>query len=141
MLYLAGVVFGALKWGFGPALLSAILSTFVFDYVFIGPYLSFAITDFWYLITLIAMMGIGILISVLASAAREQALTAKRRAADTTALYSLTQSLSAAREVDPVLRAAAEHIQTAFGRAVAILLPEEGGKLICSVSQSGFRIG
>ena len=29
MLYLAGVVFGALKWGFGPALLSAILSTFV----------------------------------------------------------------------------------------------------------------
>jgi len=130
MLYLAWVVFGALKWGFGPALFSAILSTFVFDYVFVGPYLSFAITDFWYLITLITMMGVGILISALASAAREQALTAKRRAADSTALYSLTQSLSAAREVDPVLRAAAEHIQTAFGRAVAILLPEESGKLI-----------
>ena len=140
MLYLAGVVFGALKWGFGPALLSAILSTFVFDFVFIGPYLSFAITDFWYLITLITMMGIGLLISVLASAAREQALTAKRRAADTAALYSLTQSLSGAREVDPVLRAAAEHIQTAFGRAVAILLPEESGKLIVRYHSLDFEL-
>ena len=140
MLYLAGVIFGALKWGFGPALLSAILSTFVFDFVFIGPYLSFAITDFWYLITLITMMGIGLLISVLASAAREQALTAKRRAADTAALYSLTQSLSGAREVDPVLRAAAEHIQTAFGRAVAILLPEESGKLIVRYHSPDFEL-
>jgi two-component system sensor histidine kinase KdpD len=140
MLYLAGVVFGALKWGFGPALLSAILSTFVFDYVFVPPYLSFAITDFWYLITLLAMMGIGILISVLASAAREQALAAKKRAADTAALYSLTQSLSAAREVDPVLRAAAEHIQTAFGRAVAILLPEESGKLVVRYHSPDFEL-
>ena len=140
MLFLAGVVFAALKWGFGPALLSAILSTFVLDYVFIGPYLSFAITDVWYLITLITMMGIGILISVLASAAREQALAAKRRAADTTALYSLTQSLSAAREVDPVLRAAAEHIETAFGCAVAILLPDEGGKLIVRYHSPDFEL-
>jgi two-component system, OmpR family, sensor histidine kinase KdpD len=140
MLYLAGVVFGALRWGFGPALLSAILSTFVFDYVFIRPYLSFAITDFWYLITLLAMMGVGILISVLASAAREQALTAKRRAADSAALYSLTQSLSAAREVDPVLRAAGGHIRTAFGRAVAILLPEEGGKLTVRYHSPDFEL-
>jgi two-component system, OmpR family, sensor histidine kinase KdpD len=140
MLYLAGVVFGALKWGFGPALLSAILSTFVFDYVFVPPYLSFAITDFWYLITLLAMMGIGILISVLASATREQALAAKERAADTAALYSLTQSLSAAREVAPVLRAAAEYIQTAFGRVVAILLPEESGKLVLRYHSPDFEL-
>jgi two-component system, OmpR family, sensor histidine kinase KdpD len=140
MLFLAGVVYGALKWGFGPALLSAVLSTFVFDYVFVPPYLSFAITDFWYLITLLAMMGIGILISVLASAAREQALAAKKRAADTAALYSLTQSLSAARDVDPVLRAAGEHIQTAFGRAVAILLPEDSGKLVLRYHSPDFAL-
>ena len=86
------------------------------------------------------MMGVGILISVLASAAREQALAAKRRAADSAALYSLTQSLSAAREVDPVLRAAGEHIQTAFGRAVAILLPEEGAKLTVRYHSPDFEL-
>ena len=130
MLYLAGVVFSALKWGFGPALLSAVFSTLVFDYIFIRPYLSFAITDVWYLITLLAMMSIGILISVLASAAREQALAAKERAADAAALSALTQSLSTARDVESVLRTADEHIQTAFGRPLAILLSDENGKFV-----------
>ena len=33
MLYLAGVVFSALKWGFVPAALSSVISTAVFDYL------------------------------------------------------------------------------------------------------------
>jgi two-component system sensor histidine kinase KdpD len=140
MLYLAGVVFGALKWGFGPALLSAVLSTFVFDYIFVRPYLSFAITDVWYLITLLAMMSIGILISVLASAAREQALAAKERAADTAALSALTQALSTARDVDSVFRTADEHIQKAFGRPLAILLSEENGKLVLRYHSPGCEL-
>ena len=140
MFYLAGVVFSALRWGFGPALLSAIISTVAFDYVFIPPYLSFAITDIWYLITFVAMTGIGVLISLLASAAREQTLAARNQAAHTAALYSVTQSLSAARDVDSVLRAAAEHIQTAFGRAVAILRSEGNEELVLWYQSPGWKL-
>jgi two-component system, OmpR family, sensor histidine kinase KdpD len=140
MLYLLGVVFAALRWGFGPAFFSAFASTVVFDYIFIPPYLSFAITDTWYLITLIAMMSIGILISVLASAAREQTLAAKERAAHIAALYTLTQSLSAAHGTDQVLRAGAEHVQRAFGRAVSILLSEENDELVLRYQTPGWEL-
>jgi two-component system sensor histidine kinase KdpD len=62
-------VYSALKWGVRPAVLSSIISTFLYDYIFIPPYLRFAVTDVWYFITLISMIGIGILTSVLAGTA------------------------------------------------------------------------
>lgn len=42
MLYLLGIVFVSLRWGFGPALAPSLISTFTFDFIFIPPYLSFA---------------------------------------------------------------------------------------------------
>lgn len=130
MLYLLGVVFIALRCGLGAALFSAVVSTIVFDYLFVPPILSFATTDIWYLITLVTMISVGVVISVLASAARREALTARERAAHAAALYSFVQSLSDAHDTDQTLRAAAEHIQKDFGRAMAILLSDENDALL-----------
>jgi len=140
MLYLLGVVFSALRWGFGAALFSAIVSGVVFDYLFVPPYRSFAITDTWYLITLVAMISTGLLISGLASAARRQTLAAKERAAHAAALYSLTQSLGAARGTDQILRVAAEHIQTASGRALAILLLDDDEALVLRYQTTNWEL-
>src|SRR6185437_17082915 len=97
MLYLAWVVFTALRWGFAPAAVASVVSSAAFDFLFVPPYLSVAMTDAWYFVTLGTMLSISILVSLLASAAREQMLMARERAAEATALYSLTQSLGAAR--------------------------------------------
>ena|SRR5579885_2446328 len=40
MLYLAIVAFSALKWGVRPAVLSSIVSTFLFNFIFIPPYFT-----------------------------------------------------------------------------------------------------
>ena len=137
MLYLAGVVFISLKWGLGPALMSSLISTFAFDFLFISPYLSFAITDAWYLLTLVTLMGISLLTSFLTNAVREQALAAREREAHTVALYSLTQSLSAARIPDEIFRAAADHVKARFGLDIAILLHNEKEQLISRFEPSG----
>ena len=140
MLYLLAIVFGALRWGFGPALFLAISSAIVFDYLFVPPYLSFAVNDTWYLISLLSMTFVGIVVSVLAAAAREQTLQARERAAHVAALYSLTQSLSAARETDQVVRVAVEHIQAALGLASAILLSQGNGELVLRYQTPGWEL-
>src|SRR5689334_14505158 len=48
MLYLLGAVFLSYRCGIVPALTYSIISTITFDFFFIPPYRSFAVTDFWY---------------------------------------------------------------------------------------------
>ena len=95
MFYLMGVVFTSLKLGPGPALMTALISSVVFDFLFIPPYRTFAITDVWYLVTLITFMGVAQLISLLTSTAREEALAAKEQeAAKAQALVVLAGGLA-----------------------------------------------
>jgi two-component system, OmpR family, sensor histidine kinase KdpD len=140
MLYLLAVVLTSFKWGLGPALMSSVISTVVFDYLFVPPYQSFAVTDTWYLITAITLMGVALVISFLTNAVRQQARAANRREAHATALYSLTQSLGAARRPEDVLKAAAEHIEASFGYHVAIFLATETGDLVTGFEPSGMNV-
>ena len=122
MLYLLAVVFASFKWGLGPALMSSLISALAFDYLFIPPFRSFAVTDVWYVITAATLMCVSLLISFLANAVREQATAARRREAHTAALYSLTVSMGVARRPEDVLKRAAGHIKANFGWDVAFLL-------------------
>ena len=140
MLYLLAVVLTSFKWGLGPALMSSVISTVVFDYLFIPPYRSVAVTDTWYLITAITLMGVALVISFLTNAVREQATAASRREADAIALYSLTQSLGGARHPEEVCKSAVEHIKANFGYDVAILLSTETGELITGSEPSGMHL-
>ena len=126
MLYLLVVVVSALRWGQGPAIVTAVSSALVFDFYFIPPFRSFEASDIWYLITSSTLLVVGIVIGRLASEARSQAREARKREAYTAALYSLSQSVSVARNLDSILEALARHIRDVFGLPVAVLLPEDG---------------
>lgn len=140
MLYLLAVVFASFKWGLGPALMSSLIGTLAFDYLFILPYRSFAMTDVWYLITATTLMCVSLLISFLANSVREQATTATRREAYTAALYSLTLSMGAARHPGEVLKSAATHIKANFGWDVAFLLSAETGELVKAFEPAGMVV-
>lgn len=72
MIFLAGVVLVATRFGHGPAIAAAILSVLTFDYFYVHPSFSFAPTDAQYFITLGAMLGIGLLISELTARLRTE---------------------------------------------------------------------
>lgn len=127
ILYMLAVVFSALRWGRWPALVCAVLSGVLFDYLFVQPYRSFAVSDIWYSITLFSLLAIGFLVSTLAANAREEARLARKREAHTAALYAFTESLAEARGLEQILEAIGRHIHDTFQRPLAILLPENGG--------------
>jgi|SRR5579884_598186 len=126
VLYLLAVVVSALRWGRRAAIFSAAVGTFVFDFVFVPPQLSFAITDVQFLVTLTGLLAVALVTGTLAGRVREQIEAARNREAYSASLYSLSRSLATTRSLDRILEVIAYHIGETFERPVVILLPADG---------------
>jgi len=129
MVYLLGVIGVAARSGPGPSALASVLSVAAFDFFFVPPYLTFAVTDAQYLVTFAVMLVVALVISGLTVRIRVQAETARQRERRTAALYALSRELASTRGVEHVLRAATRHIAEVFGGHVAVLLPDPSGHL------------
>jgi len=70
-LFLLVVFVSALKWGRGPALFAALAGTLVFDFCFIPPQFSFAISDLSYCVTLVVFVIVAVITSELVSRAHD----------------------------------------------------------------------
>jgi len=136
MLFLLGVVGVASRYGRGPAILASVLSVAAFDFFFVNPYLTFAVSDTEYLVTFVVMLITALVISTLTVRLRRQAEAAREREERTAALYAMSRDLAAARDDDEILQAAARHIQTVFLSQVLLLLPDEAGRLAERASES-----
>ena len=81
-LFLLVVLVSALKGGRSPGVFAALTATIVFNFCFIPPRFSFAVTDFAYLVTLFVFVAVAMTTSELASrAVREHAARAHAEAA------------------------------------------------------------
>lgn len=130
ILYMVAVVVTALRWGRAAALTSAISAALSFDFFFVPPYRSFAVTDVWYLITLLGLLSVGFLVSMVTLAAREEAAAARMREAQTAALYSLTKALASESDLDQILSLIERHLFETFNRPVLLWLPGDEGLAI-----------
>lgn len=124
MLYLLAVVIAALQWGRGPAILAAALSVVAFDFFFVPPVFTFAVSDTQYLVTFAALLVVGVVVSTLASRTRDQARAAQRREGYMAALQALSAELAGTSDSDDILQAVAHHIGATFSRSVALFLPK-----------------
>ena len=142
MLYLAAVLVAAIYLGRGPSILASVLSVLVFDFFLIEPRLTLAVNDTEYLITFLGLLVVGLVISELATRAREQARAALQREAQTAALYALSRDLAAAGDLEGILQTVVAHIGETFGRASIVLLPEasEQHSLARQAGSPGFRL-
>jgi signal transduction histidine kinase/CheY-like chemotaxis protein len=132
MVYLLGVCFAAVRLGRGPSALAGCLSVAAFDFCFVPPYLTFAVSDTQYLLTFAVMLVVGFLISTLAVRVRDQAEAARRREQRTQLLYSVSRELAGLRMPDEIAKITARHVGTAVRGPAGLLLPGPGGALIAS---------
>ncbi|MBI3944139.1 MAG: sensor histidine kinase KdpD [Chloroflexi bacterium] len=140
MLFLLSVLIAAVRWGRGPSIFVSILSVLIFDFFFVPPRLTFAVTDTQYLITFAGLLAVGVVISTLAARAREQADSAQRREAQTAALYALSHDLAAAVGRKAIVESIIAHVNQTFSREVAVFLPE-GESLVFVSASPGFTFG
>lgn len=130
MVYLIGVVAVAAKGQQGPAILSSFLSVLTFDFFFIPPQFSFAVSDVQYFITLIVMLLVSQLISHLTIVIKRQAQLSRLHARRTSAMYSLSRKLATQRGIDQVLQIAVKFISELFDSDVYAIMPDENKQLV-----------
>jgi two-component system sensor histidine kinase KdpD len=129
MVYLLGIVVVAMRTGRGPSLLAAVLSVAAFDFFFVPPHFTFAVTDARYLFTFLVMLIVSLVISDLTVRTRSQAEAARHRERQTATLYGMARELAGTREVGPLARVATRHVSEVFNGQVVLLLPGAGGGL------------
>ena len=126
MIFLAAVLYCALRRGTRAAVLSAILSFFGYNFFFIEPVYTFTIAEPHEVFALLVFLVIAVLTGSLAGRVRHQAHSVMRRATATQSLYDYSRKLSAVSKADEVLWAAAAHLHKTFGANAALLLAADG---------------
>lgn len=129
MVYLLAIVFVAVRWGQGPAVLASSLSVASFNFFFVPPYFTFSVSDARYLVTFSVMFVVGLVVSSLTVRVRSAAISAGRRERRMASLYALGRELSGARERGQIAQAVASRVKDALDGNVLVLLPGPAGEL------------
>ena len=129
MVYLVAIMLVAVRVGRGPSVLAASLSVAAYDFFFVPPRYTFAVSDTHHVLTFVVMLAVGIVLSELTVRVRTQARESRNREAITAALYALARDLGAAADVSAVACAICERAADAFDGSVATLLAQPGGGL------------
>ncbi len=109
MVYLLGVVIAGLRFGRGPSVLTSVANVIVFDFCFVPPRFSLAVSDAQYLITFGVMLTVALVIANLTASVRQQTRVAGARERRTALLYAMSRELAAT----------AWHLQHGAGRGPA----------------------
>jgi two-component system sensor histidine kinase KdpD len=117
------------RFGRGPAALAAFVSVASFDFFFVPPRFSFAVSDVQYLLTFAVMLAIGLIVGQLTAGLRFQARVAMHREERAGSLYEIARDLSGAVQIEQVVKISDESIERTFRAGAMLLLPDAAGKL------------
>ena len=122
MLFLLAVALVAVKFGRGPAAMAAFLNVAAFDFFFVVPRLSFAVSDVQYLVTFAVMLAVGLLIGQMTAGLRFQARISASREQRAQSLFELTRDLSGALLSSQVAQLGEAAVRRTFGGTAKVLV-------------------
>ena len=137
MIFLLGVLLVATRFGYGPSIFAAVASVVAFDFFFVPPYYSFAVSDFRHVVTFAVMFVVAIIVSHLTRRIRDQADSARRREQRTASLYAVSRELAQASSREALLESAARHLRADFGAKIAVLVPGPKETLTTALADEG----
>ena len=129
MLYLLATVTAALRLGRGPALLAAVLGVGLLDFFFVSPFYSLGVDDRKHLVTFAVMLAAGLLVGQLTAGLRYSARVSQNREERARVLFEFARELSSQLELEPIVERAQTAVAATFQSQVAVLLPDDGGRL------------
>ncbi|WP_417069796.1 DUF4118 domain-containing protein [Niveibacterium terrae] len=143
MIFLLAVLFAGVKLGRGPAVLTAFLSVACFDFFFVPPRLSFAVSDAQYLVTFFVLLATGLITGQLAAGLRFQVRVAENREARSRALYEMARELTAALATEQIIEISRRYMERAIEGEIALLLPDKDERIRLSGDEArrGFDEG
>ena len=129
MVFLLSVVGVAVWQGRGPAVLAAFVNVAAFDFFFVAPQLSFAVSDVQYLLTFAVMLAVGLVTGQLTAGLRFQARVATHRETRSRALFEAARDLSNMLSNEQVIEVAQAVISREFRAKVAVYVLDLSDRL------------
>jgi two-component system sensor histidine kinase KdpD len=111
MIFLLIVFFISVKLGRDCAVYSSVLSVLLFDFLFVPPRFSFAVSDPQYLVTFFVMLVVALITTHMAAGLKKAAVEALAREEQTKALYGVAKDLAGALQPKQAFDIAHEFIQ------------------------------
>ncbi len=130
MIYLLVISVVAVRWGRRPSLLASALSVAAYDFFFVPPRFTFAVSDVRHGLTFVMMFGIGMVLSGLALRLKGQEKKARQREGRTGVLFALSRELGDAGEEQQVAAVLARHAREVFGGDATVALAKETGQVL-----------
>ncbi len=124
MVYLLGIIVVALFGRVRPSIFASVLSVLAYNFFFIPPFFSFAVSDFRTIFTLLVMLLVAQIISYLTIHIGRQAESAQLSQHQTTALYTFNRKLSKTRGRVNLLELSLTYISDVFDCDAMALLPK-----------------
>jgi two-component system sensor histidine kinase KdpD len=129
MLFLLVVLLVAVRFGRAPSVTATCVGVACFDFFFVPPRFTFAVSDFQYLVTFGVMLAVGLITGHLTAGLRFQARVAAQREGRARVLYEFARALSGVLQTEQIHEATRDTIQRTFGARTALLLPDDDGHL------------
>ncbi|MBT9522900.1 MAG: DUF4118 domain-containing protein, partial [Dechloromonas sp.] len=129
MVFLLAVVLISVRYGRGPGVLASFLSVAVFDFFFVPPRFSFAVSDVQYLMTFAVMLVVGLITGQLTAGSKYQAKVATRREQRVRSLYEMSRDLSGALMPEQIAEIGERFIVAELGAKAAFLLTDDYDRL------------
>jgi len=129
MVYLLGATVAALRLGRGPAILTAVVNVAAFDFCFVPPQFTFAVSDLQYVVTFAVMLLVALIIASLVANVRAQTRVAGARERRTALLYAMSRELAASRTQENLARIAVKHVAETFAAQAEVLFPDPQGHI------------
>ena len=124
MIFLLCVVLVAVKFGRSAAALAAVVNVLSFDFFFVPPRFSFAVSDVQYLLTFSVMLIVGLITGHLTAGLRFQARIAGHREERVQTLFAFSRDLATALQNEQIIESSLAVLSQTFGHQVALILPD-----------------
>ena len=136
MLYMLCITIIAARFGRWAALLASVLSVAAYNFFFIPPRFTFAVTDLRHVGTFAVMLGVGWVVANLAEHIRAQARIALERERHTATLYRLGAVLAEGGTAEIIQERVESYLPGELGAPVLILRVDAKGCLLSRVNAS-----
>ena len=139
IIQLVPVVIVALFLGRAASVFAAVVSILLFDFLFVRPYFTFAVSDWEYFISFIGYLVVALVISILAGRIRHLLTQVRESEATVEAVAGLSRDLEGAATRQEVLERLADHLRQYTGGPAVVLVPE-GGELARAAGDAAFPL-
>jgi two-component system, OmpR family, sensor histidine kinase KdpD len=129
MIFLLVVVGIALRFGRGPAVVAAFVGVGLFDFFFVPPRFSFAVSDVQYLVTFAVMLLVALVVGQLTAGLKVQARAATQREHRVRSLYDMSRDLAMALLPEQVADIGQRFLTAEFGAAATLMVADDAGRL------------